>query len=97
MTNRMPGDLEPLLRRYDAAAGKVLTAGDRARTLQTARAPRGLTRPRLAVAFGLFLVLTAVLLVSHRREAAPPPVRQIQYATPGGTRIVWTLDPRFHL
>jgi uncharacterized membrane protein YfcA len=93
----MPGDPEPLLRRHDPAEGKVLTAGDRARTLQSARARHRLTPPRLAAAFGLFLVLAAVLMVSHRREAAPPAVRQIQYATPGGTRIVWTLDPRFHM
>jgi hypothetical protein len=95
--NRVSGDLEQLLRRHDPAEGKVLTPSDRARTLQAARVPHGLTRPRLALAFGLFVVLTAVLMVSHRREAAPPPVRQIQYATPGGTRIVWTLDPRFHM
>lgn len=93
----MPGDLEPLLRRHDPAEGKVLTAADRARTLRAAQVPHRLTRPRFAAAFGLVLVLAAVLMVSRRREAAPPPVRQIQYATPGGTRIVWTLDPRFHM
>jgi len=30
-------------------------------------------------------------------EADPLPARQIQFSTPGGTRIVWVLDPHFTL
>jgi hypothetical protein len=29
--------------------------------------------------------------------AAPSERRQMQFATPGGTRIIWTLDPEFEL
>ena len=29
--------------------------------------------------------------------AAPDERRQMQFATPGGTRIIWTLDPQFEL
>lgn len=29
--------------------------------------------------------------------AAPAERRQLQFATPGGTRIIWTLDPQFKL
>lgn len=31
------------------------------------------------------------------REGDRPAVRQIQYTTEGGTRIIWTLDPDFEL
>ena len=94
----MNDDPETLLRGHDPAEGKTLTAADRARTLQAARRRHGTARPRLALAFGFVAVVLGILLVSRRHEeAAPPPVRQIQYATPGGTRIVWTLDPRFHM
>ena len=30
-------------------------------------------------------------------DAAPSPPTQVQFRTPGGTRIIWTLDPSFHL
>jgi hypothetical protein len=30
-------------------------------------------------------------------EAAAPPTTQVHFRTPGGTRIIWTLDPAFHL
>jgi hypothetical protein len=29
--------------------------------------------------------------------AAPPVATQVQFRTPGGTRIIWTIDPAFHL
>jgi hypothetical protein len=29
--------------------------------------------------------------------AAPPEPRQLQFATPGGTRIIWVFDPDFSL
>ena len=36
------------------------------------------------------------------RDAAPSPLpaagrTQLQFATPSGTRIIWTIDPAFHL
>lgn len=65
----------------------------------------------MAVAFSL-IVAMAVLTVRHvddgRAEGKtlfPPPVSfssgagrtQLQFSTPGGTRIIWTIDPAFHL
>ena len=31
------------------------------------------------------------------REAKAPPAQQVQFMTPGGTRIIWTIDPAFQL
>lgn len=74
-----------------------------------APAPRGLFRPAVAFAWAAaacVAVLVAVGTVSLRRgparpeqadrsspgvEAAAP--RQVQFTTPGGTRIVWVLYP----
>ena len=77
-------------------------------TAPAGHAPRG--RLMIAVVM-LALAVTAIVFVIRTRTIAPvpsvrqihvaqiktPPVRQIQYATPGGTRIVWTLDPNFHM
>ena len=64
----------------------------------------------LAIAFSLIVAL-AVLSV-HRPDDGrpgetaphPPPASlssggrtQLQFSTPGGTRIIWTIDPAFHL
>jgi hypothetical protein len=110
----MNEELTSLLRRYDPAADKSLSANDRARILRNVLTARAGHTPRrrliLAVAM-LALAVTAIVFVIRTRTIAPvtiPPqiriaqvktaaVRQIQYATPGGTRIVWTLDPNFHM
>jgi hypothetical protein len=87
-----------LLRQHDPAAGQVLTTFDRARILHAADANRGTARQwKLSVAFVMTLLLLiagALALRPHHQEAIP---RQVQYATPGGTRIVWTLDPNFKM
>jgi hypothetical protein len=93
----MSNSLETLLRQHDPATGTVLTSFDRARTLRAANGRRRIApRLRVALAMALLLVLIAGAFVirSHRREEA---LRQVQYATPGGTRIVWTLDPKFRM
>lgn len=90
----MNDDLEGLLRAHDPAHGKALTAADRTRTLAHARQRHGLPVRRLSLAV-LALVIAFVTLRHHRDDTPPP--RQIQYVTPGGTRIVWTLDPNFHM
>ena len=42
-------------------------------------------------------------LADASRAATPPAVvaatdrLQVQFATPGGTRIIWTINPQFHL
>lgn len=35
--------------------------------------------------------------ISAHVLAAPSERRQMQFATPGGTRVIWTLDPEFDL
>jgi hypothetical protein len=88
-------DIDSLLRAHDPAAGKVLTSFDRTRTLAAAREGARLTRPRLAAAVAMLVIALVAVMITHRR--AQPEPRQIQYATPGGTRIIWTLDPQFHM
>ena len=42
----------------------------------------------------------AAVLTSGPTTAAPPAATertQVQFSTPGGTRIVWTIDPSFHI
>jgi len=92
--------LASLLRQHDPAAGKTLTDFDRTRILHRALEPRGRRRGVIAPFVFAALTLFVVALVTLRREPAAAPqkqVRQVQYATPGGTRIVWTLDPNFHM
>jgi ferric-dicitrate binding protein FerR (iron transport regulator) len=90
----MSDDLERLLRVHDPTYGKTLTAADRTRTLAHARAGSAFPKRRLSLAFAVIALLIA--LVTMVRQPQPRP-RQIQYVTPGGTRIVWTLDPNFHM
>lgn len=90
-----------LLRKHDPAAGKTLTEFDRTRILHRAAEPRVHRSRLLAPAVMAMLTLFVFALVLLRREPVPATVtraevRQIQYATPGGTRIIWTLDPNFH-
>jgi len=94
----MNDQIETLLRKHDPAAGQVLTTFDRARILHAAAVSRGSARQmKVMVAFAttlLLIIVSAFVLRPHRRDEAP---RQVQYATPGGTRIVWTLDPKFRM
>ena len=61
---------------------------------------------RFALAAFASLVLMMSILGTERSIATPPEVlapmagserRQIQFATPGGTRIIWELNPDFTL
>ena len=97
----MNDPITPLLRQHDPADGKALTEFDRTRILHRAAEPRVRRSRVLAPAVMAMLTLFVFALVSLRHEPGPAAVtraevRQIQYATPGGTRIVWTLDPNFH-
>ena len=90
--------LVSLLQQHDPAAGKALNAFDRTRILHRALQPERRNRAYQLVLAALMLFVVAI--VAFRREPPAPPsvaARQIQYATPGGTRIVWTLDPNFHM
>ena len=89
----MSDELE-LLRRHDPAVGNALTSYDRTRILQGARERHPNTRPRILVAIATLVLIVAIAAGRRHREEPP---RQIQYATPGGTRVVWTLDPKFHM
>ena len=65
--------------------------------------------PRAAAVAAVVLMMVVVTVASLRRPAnVPLPVEkavadpagvgerlQLQFATPGGTRIIWTLDPEF--
>lgn len=95
--------LASLLRQHDPATGKSLNDFDRTRILHRALETKPAERTQRVRAFQLALaavMLFVVAIVAFRREPPAPPrvaARQIQYATPGGTRIVWTLDPNFHM
>jgi hypothetical protein len=94
----MNDPIETLLRQHDPAAGQTLTTFDRARTLHAAAVSRGAARQmKLGVAFAmtLLLLIAGVFAVRPRHHDDAP--RQVRYATPGGTRIVWTLDPKFRM
>ena len=91
-----------LLRTHDPAANQSLTSVDRARILQKVQMHRPRWRPA-AAAFAMLVIIVVVAAALVRpRDAHPIPqrvstVRQVQYDTPGGTRILWTLDPDFHM
>jgi hypothetical protein len=64
----------------------------------------------LAVAGALALAIAGGIFIGDGNTSTPPesaatvqtPVdagerRQVQFATPGGTRIIWTLDPEFKM
>lgn len=92
-------DLGNMLRAHDPARGKVLDGFDRSRILHAVgEGARRHTRTPLRIAAILaMLVLLITVGVALRRSAHHEAARQIQMATPGGTRIVWTLDPNFHM
>ena len=77
-----------------------------------AEVPARASRPMWheAVAIGAVIVLMVAIGITTGRRMAPPAdsapadvvrqqeqPRQLQFATPGGTRIIWTFDPEFSL
>jgi hypothetical protein len=98
MTDR----ITTLLQAHDPAIGKSLDEFDRTRMLHHAGAARPRRVRRLAAGLAMAALLAGGIVIFNRaprRQTAVQrdTVRQIQYATPGGTRIVWTLDPNFHM
>ena len=95
----MTDPITTLLQKYDSAEGKSLSAFDRTRILHRARTATRRTRVRFAAAFAVLTLVIFMVVLRDRTPQTPPPAppRQIQYATPGGTRIVWTLDPDFRM
>lgn len=69
--------------------------------------------PRVLALAAAIILMVAAGILAGRRMSTPEPVpaaaavppesgdpaerRQLQFATPGGTRIIWTLDPQFTL
>jgi hypothetical protein len=75
---------------------------------ERARAPVSKMMLRtFAVAAAVALIVGAGAVAKRRAPAAVSPVTipaapaaertQVQFSTPGGTRIVWTIDPSFHI
>jgi ferric-dicitrate binding protein FerR (iron transport regulator) len=101
----MNDELIPHLRQHDPASGKALTGFDRTRILHRAQEAKRAPRRRwlASLALAAVVIFVAAIAILHREPPAPAAhvqtarQRQIQYATPGGTRIVWTLDPNFHM
>jgi hypothetical protein len=98
----MNDELIALLRQHDPASGKALTEFDRTRILHRAQGARRPPHRRwlASLALAAVVIFVAAIAAFRREPSAPAHVRtarQVQYATPGGTRIVWTLDPNFHM
>ena len=95
---------DPGSERMDADAAARM----RAIVLSTAREAPSKASWRMRVALAAFACLVMMLsTIATRRPievgrdgVAPEPPserRQIQFATPGGTRIIWELNPEFRL
>ena len=83
------------------------------RILAAAETPVLLTFPRALPVAALVVVMIVAGMIAGRRFAAATPAtdsdaaavqlpgegerRQVRFATPGGTRIIWTIDPNFHM
>jgi hypothetical protein len=102
---------DPLSR--DPGLSEAEAAATRRRIVSAAvvrPARRLVWRESLAIAVAVVLMIAAGVTTGRR---LPPPVvpstamdeasarpavrRQLQFATPGGTRIIWTFDPEFSL
>jgi hypothetical protein len=76
----------------------------------SSRAPVAWRRRMFAIAAAVALIVGAGMVANrrapstvadtHARPAGAPAAgerTQVQFSTPGGTRIVWTIDPSFHI
>lgn len=95
-------DLRSVLRQHDPARNAVIPPQARARIraalLEVPERPSWpFLRPLAATAISLLVLLTITFTVIHRRDEPAPRQRRIEYTTPGGTRIIWTVDPSFHM
>lgn len=85
----------------------------RRRVLVSSATPLSITFPgALPVAALIVVMLVGGIAAGRRFTPAPLPTaaedaairvpadgerRQVQFSTPGGTRIIWTIDPDFHM
>ena len=96
----MNDELTTRLREHDPARGKSLADFDRTRILRRALSAKRRTPLRLAAAVAILMILIIGATTMFRRTTSVSQhaaVRQVQYTAPGGTRILWTLDPNFHM
>jgi hypothetical protein len=94
---------EPLAADQAAAIRRMAIAA----AAERAARPAGRHAPIVVIGSVLVTAVTAGLLVARShpvpqpRQLSPavasPAVRQLQFATPGGTRIIWQFDPEFSL
>ena len=96
-------ELRTLLHQYDPARGATLRDADRHRLRAAMFAAHGQTprRPLLrllaATAMSLVVLLTLSFAVVRLGDEPMPEKRRVEYVTPGGTRVIWTLDPSLDL
>ena len=102
---------DPLTREPDLSADEALAI--RRAVVAAARAPRPVREPWsgfVPIAAAVIVTVAAGVAVGRKlperaaltgpafaTHASPEERRQVQFATPGGTRIIWTLDPQFEL
>jgi ferric-dicitrate binding protein FerR (iron transport regulator) len=104
-------DDDPLLRDPALSDAEAVAIRRRAVDAAVARSPRRLAwREAMAIAAAVVLMIAAGVTAGRRMpppatpavllddgSAQPGERRQLQFATPGGTRIIWTFDPEFSL
>ena len=95
-------DLRSLLRQHDPADGASLSAEERHRIRSAMFAAEPVSRirflrPIAATLMSLLVLLTITFGIVRRRDPQVPEVRRVEYTTPGGTRVIWTLDPSFRM
>ena len=109
----MTDDLRKELRDTDPIRREpLLTIGEiqaMRRRIVAAAALRSYGRPQLllpvAIALGLVCALVTTIFFLNRSRPADVPItspqigeqRQLQFTTPGGTRIIWVLNPNLQL
>ena len=107
LTEADPLRAEPTLSEDDASRMRRVVV-----SAASVREPRRLFWPRAIAVAALVVLMVAAGTLGGRRSAplephdasggaeTPPSIderRQLQFATPGGTRIIWTLDPQFKI
>lgn len=96
-------DLRTLLREHDPARDAALAPEERHRIRAAMFAvdhrprPWRFLRPLAATLMSLLVLLTITFGLLHRRDEPAPEQRRVEYTTPGGTRVIWTLDPSFRM
>jgi hypothetical protein len=98
-----------LLQQHDPARGAALAAEDRHRiraamlgvgdrqSCLSGQARLPVLHRLVATLMALVVLGTITFGVVRRADREAPRPRRVEYKTPGGTRVIWTLDPSFHM